>query len=116
MSGCAVGDLALYSRALPSVGGGRGTPRHAMFGSILFAIPVLALAILDRDATDLAQDEPASLGGVLVRAIVFAAIAIAGVAIVLWPYWVALLKNPINQMPIPHGSRDNYILASDERN
>ena len=28
----------------------------------------------------------------------------------LWPYWVALLKNPINQMPIPHGSRDNYIL------
>ena len=81
-----------------------------LFGSILFAIPVLALAILDRDATDLAQDEPASLGAVLVRAIIFAAIAIAGVALVLWPYWVALLKNPINQMPIPHGSRDNYIL------
>ncbi len=40
----------------------------------------------------------------------FAVVAIAGVAIVLWPYWVALLKNPINQMPIPHGSRDNYIL------
>ena len=42
--------------------------------------------------------------------VVFAVIAIAGVAIVLWPYWMALLKNPINQMPIPHGSRDNYIL------
>ncbi len=81
-----------------------------LFGAILFALPVLALAILDRNTTDLAEDEPASLGGVLVRAIVFAAIAIAGVAIVLWPYWVALLKNPINQMPIPHGSRDNYIL------
>ena len=31
-------------------------------------------------------------------------------AIVLWPYWIALLKNPITQMPIPHGSRDNYLL------
>ena len=30
--------------------------------------------------------------------------------LVLYPYWIALLKNPINQMPIPHGSRDNYIL------
>ena len=37
-------------------------------------------------------------------------IAIAGVAVVLYPYWIALLKNPINQMPIPHGSRDNYLL------
>ena len=42
---------------------------------------------------------------------VFAALAVRGVAIVS----VALLdlrciKNPITQMPIPHGSRDNYIL------
>ena len=48
--------------------------------------------------------------GFLARAVVFAVIAVAGVAVVLWPYWIALLKNPINQMPIPHGSRDNYIL------
>ena len=80
-----------------------------LFGAILFAFPVLALAILDRDA-DLADEEHATTGGVLLRALVFAAIAIAGVAIVLWPYWVALLKNPITQMPIPHGSRDNYLL------
>ena len=41
---------------------------------------------------------------------VFAAVSIGGVIVVLWPYWVALLKNPITQMPIPHASRDNYIL------
>jgi len=80
-----------------------------LFGAILFAFPVLALAILDRDA-DFVDEEHASVGGVLFRAVIFAAIAIAGVAIVLWPYWIALLKNPITQMPIPHGSRDNYIL------
>ena len=81
-----------------------------MFGSVLFAIPVLVLAILDRDVVDATEEEPASLGGVLGRAVVFAVVGIAGVAIVLWPYWIALLKNPINQMPIPHASRDNFLL------
>jgi len=80
-----------------------------LFGAILFAIPVLVLAILDRNIEE-AEEDRASVGGVLGRAVVFAAIAVAGVAIVLWPFWVALLKNPITQMPIPHGSRDNYIL------
>ena len=80
-----------------------------LFGAILFAVPVLFLAILDRNA-DVPDEDRASVFGVLSRAVVFAAIAIAGVAVVLWPYWIALLKNPINQMPIPHGSRDNYIL------
>jgi hypothetical protein len=82
-----------------------------LFGAILFAIPVLVLAIMDRDGVDNTDDqEPVSMGGVLGRAVVFGVVAVIGVAIVLWPYWVALLKNPISQMPIPHGSRDNYIL------
>lgn len=82
-----------------------------LFGAILFAIPVLVVAILDRNVEEI-EEERASVGGVLGRAVVFAVIAIAGVAIVLWPFWVALLKNPITQMPIPHGSRDNYILKT----
>ncbi len=82
-----------------------------LFGAVLFAIPVLILAIMDCRTEDGQPDETrASVGGVVGRAILFAVIALAGVAIVLWPYWVALLKNPITQMPIPHGSRDNYIL------
>jgi hypothetical protein len=31
------------------------------------------------------------------------------VIIVLLPYWIALMKNPIKQMPIPHGSRENFF-------
>jgi len=81
-----------------------------LFGAVLFAIPVLVLAILDRKEPDLPEEEHASVAGVLGRAVIFAIVGIAGVAIVLGPYWIALLKNPINQMPIPHGSRDNYIL------
>jgi hypothetical protein len=81
-----------------------------LFGAVLFAIPVFVEALLDRDTTDLAEEERASAGGVIMRAVVFAVVTLAGVAAVLYPYWIALLKNPINQMPIPHGSRDNYIL------
>jgi len=81
-----------------------------LFGAVLFAIPVLVLAILDRNAPELPDQDHASAGGILLRAFVFAVVAMVGVAIVLYPYWIALWKNPINQMPIPHGSRDNYIL------
>ncbi len=82
-----------------------------LFGAVLFAIPVFALAILDRNLPGAtAEEENASAGGVVLRAIVFAVLGLAGVAVVLYPYWIALWKNPINQMPIPHGSRDNYIL------
>ncbi len=82
-----------------------------LFGAIFFAIPVFVLAFLDRNADDMPEEDRASVAGVLVRAAVFGLILIAGVAGVLWPYWIALLKNPISQMPIPHGSRDNYILS-----
>ncbi len=80
-----------------------------LFGAVLFAVPVLFLALIDRNAAPEEEDH-ASVGGVLGRAVVFAVLGVAGVAAVLYPYWIALIKNPINQMPIPHGSRDNYIL------
>lgn len=77
-----------------------------LFGSILFAIPVLLLAIMDRN-----QDgDERSSAAVMSRALVFAALAGIGAAVVLLPYFVALLHNPINQVPIPHASRSNYIL------
>ncbi len=76
-----------------------------LFGTVLFAVPVLWLALVDRDA----DGEHASAGVVIFRAAAFAAIGAIGVAIVLLPYWVQLIQNPIKQLPIPHSSRDNYI-------
>lgn len=77
-----------------------------LFGVILFALPVLWLAVLDRDS----EGQHASASGVISRAAVFAAIAGVGVGVVLLPYWMQLIQNPIKQLPIPHASRDNYIL------
>jgi hypothetical protein len=74
-----------------------------LFGSFLFAIPVLWLACLDRDANR-------SLFAVLARAAIFAILAGVGVAVVLLPYWIAIIKHPIEQIPIPHASRSNFLL------
>ncbi|HUS19744.1 MAG TPA: hypothetical protein VMZ25_08845 [Terriglobales bacterium] len=75
-----------------------------LFGIILFALPVLALAILDR------RETTSSTGGVVSRAAMFAVAAVVGIGLVLLPYWMALLQNPIRQLPIPHDSRVNYLL------
>jgi hypothetical protein len=78
-----------------------------LFGAVLFAIPVLWLAVLDRKA----EGQDSTAGSVLGRAAIYAVVTLAGVLVVLLPYWIALKLNPINQMPIPHGSRDNYLLS-----
>lgn len=77
-----------------------------IFGSFLFALPVLWLAVIDRD-------EENSAGSVLGRAAVFAGIAAIGVGIVLLPYWLAIIQHPIEQIPIPHASRSNLLLNLD---
>lgn len=85
-----------------------GAAHHVtlLFGMILFALPVLWLAVLDRKS----DRDRASIPGEFSRAIGFLAMTAITVGLVLLPYWVQLVHNPIRQMPIPHASRDNYIL------
>jgi hypothetical protein len=75
-----------------------------IFGSVLFALPVLWLAWYDGRKQD--QSGAAVLG----RGLVFGAIAAVGVGVVLLPYWIALVRHPIEQMPIPHASRSNLLM------
>ena len=76
-----------------------------LFGSVLFAVPVLWLAWSD------ARSEGRSGTAVVTRAFLFITLTIAGVGIVLLPYWIAIIRHPIEQMPIPHGSRLNYLVS-----
>jgi hypothetical protein len=79
-----------------------------IFGTVLFAGPVLWIACMDaRDGRT-----RGSLGGVLGRAVAFAVFVGVGVGIVLAPYWLTLIQHPIHQMPIPHDSRSNFLLNS----
>jgi hypothetical protein len=77
-----------------------------IFGSFLFALPVLWLACLDRKASQ-------PIAPVIARAGLFAMFAGIGVGIVLLPYWIAIIKHPIEQLPIPHASRSNLLLNLD---
>jgi hypothetical protein len=77
-----------------------------LFGSIFFAVPVLALAFLDRE-----EGERASTPAFVIRTITIVAVVGVAIAIVLLPFWIALIHYPVTQTPIPHPSRANYILS-----
>jgi hypothetical protein len=77
-----------------------------LFGSMFFAIPVLALALIDKR-----DGERLSTGAFVGRTIAITVVVAAAVALVLLPFWIALIHYPVTQTPIPHPSRANYILS-----
>ncbi len=77
-----------------------------LFGSLFFAVPVLALVILDGEGSD-----RISTPAFLLRTISITLVVGAAIAIVLLPFWIALIHYPVTQTPIPHPSRANYILS-----
>jgi hypothetical protein len=77
-----------------------------LFGSFFFALPVLALVLLDRQ-----DGERISTPTFVGRTVAFALVSGAAIALVLLPFWIALIHYPVTQTPIPHPSRANYILS-----
>lgn len=77
-----------------------------LFGSFFFALPVLVLAF--RDPVD---GERVSKPIFFARTIAIVLTVSASIAIVLLPFWIALIHYPVTQTPIPHPSRANYILS-----
>jgi len=120
-----VASVALYLNALPyfyewmteasgrslvkglAVGWAAAAAHHVtlIFGLILFAGPVLWVACLDARR----ERVGASVGGAISRGVVFGALLGAGIAVVLLPYWIAIIRHPIHQIPIPHDSRANFL-------
>ncbi len=77
-----------------------------LFGSFFFAVPVLALVILDCQ-----EGEQTAVLPFVIRTITITLVVGAAIAIVLLPFWIALIHYPVTQTPIPHPSRANYILS-----
>ena len=77
-----------------------------IFATLLFALPVLWLAWIDRRT-----EGSGATGAVFGRALIFAAFCGAAIGITLLPYFLAILQHPITQAPIPHASRNNLLLA-----
>lgn len=77
-----------------------------LFGSFFFALPVLALVLIDREG-----GEKTSVPAFAIRTLSMAVVVLGAIIVVLLPFWIALLHYPVTQVPIPHASRANYILS-----
>ena len=77
-----------------------------LFGSFFFALPVIALAIMERN-----EGGETSTAAVISRTIGIVLLVTVLIAAVLLPFWIALIHYPVTQAPIPHPSRANYILS-----
>ncbi len=82
-----------------------------IFGSFFFALPVLALVLLDRSSTGDDNGERTELPAFIFRTLAIVLVVGAAIALVLLPFWIALIHYPVTQTPIPHPSRANYILS-----
>jgi hypothetical protein len=108
-------DWVRYGRGRSFLKGGAlfvaaAAAHHAtlLFGSLLFALPVLVLVILDGQR---GEDAPVSVPAFVGRTVSISVVVGIGVAVVLLPFWIALIHYPVTQAPIPHPSRANYILS-----
>jgi hypothetical protein len=77
-----------------------------LFGSMFFALPVIALVLLDNE-----DGEKTSRQALVLRVVTITFVVGIAIAVVLLPFWIALIRYPVTQTPIPHPSRANFILS-----
>lgn len=87
-----------------------------IFGMVFFVVPLMCTAILDG-----AHDEVGSYKAIGIKVFIkyikkyigritlFGASTVIVTILVILPYWLWSKNDPIAQIPIPHGSRDNFI-------
>ncbi|WP_442265911.1 hypothetical protein ACSIGC_16695 [Tenacibaculum sp. ZS6-P6] len=87
-----------------------------IFGMVFFIFPLIGTVIMDY-----AAEESGSLKNVDVklfirvflklfkRMLLFGLTSLLLIIVCILPYWINTKKNPITQVPIPHGSRDNFL-------
>jgi len=87
-----------------------------LFGMIFFIFPLIGMTIMD-----VAREKAGSykevklklfiqtLFSLLKRIILFGFTSVFLIVFCILPYWINSKNNPITQVPIPHGSRDNFL-------
>lgn len=87
-----------------------------IFGMVFFIFPLIGMAIMD-DAKDQVNSIKAvtfkvflnSFFRLFKRIVGFGMLSLAIIITCILPYWINSKNNPITQVPIPHGSRDNFL-------
>ncbi|RNC86507.1 MAG: hypothetical protein ED556_09490 [Winogradskyella sp.] len=87
-----------------------------IFGMVFFIFPLIGMVIID-NARESTQSFKAVTLKLFIRSFVklftrivgFGVLSLLVIIICILPYWINSKNNPINQVPIPHGSRDNFL-------
>jgi hypothetical protein len=87
-----------------------------LFGMIFFIFPLIGMTVMDvaREKVDSFKEVKLklfvqTLFSLLRRIIAFGVTAVFLIVFCILPYWINSKNNPITQVPIPHGSRDNFL-------
>ena len=81
-----------------------------LFGSVFFVGPLVTRVVVDAWR---AEPRRSHLVVSMIRVAVFGVLALSVLITVVLPYWLWSSSDPISQVPIPHGSRANFL---EERN
>ena len=87
-----------------------------IFGMIFFIFPLIGMVIMDasREQVDSVKAITfkvflSSFFKLFKRIISFGMLSLVIIVGCILPYWINSKANPITQVPIPHGSRDNFL-------
>ena len=87
-----------------------------IFGMIFFIFPLIGTVIMDVSSEQVNTIKDVtfkiflkSFFKLFKRIITFGMLSLAIIVTCILPYWINSKANPITQVPIPHGSRDNFL-------
>jgi hypothetical protein len=87
-----------------------------LFGMVFFIFPLIGMVVMDvsREKVNSYKEIKfkiffQSFLSLFKRIVLFGASAVFLIVFCILPYWINSKKNPITQVPIPHGSRDSFI-------
>lgn len=87
-----------------------------LFGMVFFVSPLIGMIVMDTARENVNSFKEITFKifyktflSLLKRIILFCGSAVFLLVFCILPYWINSKANPITQVPIPHGSRDNFI-------
>lgn len=87
-----------------------------IFGMIFFIFPLIGMVVMDAAREKVLTNNEVTFSAFakalwthLKRIILFGVCSLVLIIGCILPYWINTKNNPITQVPIPHGSRDNFL-------
>ncbi|MBP2831632.1 hypothetical protein J8281_05465 [Aquimarina sp. U1-2] len=87
-----------------------------IFGMVFFIFPLIGMAVMDGAKEKIGTYKDVRVTtfiktflSLLKRIVCFGFGSLTLIIVCIFPYWINTKNNPITQVPIPHGSRDNFF-------